>query len=446
MKPGCRRASVVLSLAALFAGCSRPVPPAKREPPPQSGTAAPNGAAGTTPEQAPASRIEPETLARAEQLSQRFIIVDGHVDLPFRLELSALDGSVPDVSEHTADGELDYPRARAGGLDAPFMSIYVPATYQESGGARALADRLIDRVEQLVRQHPERFALARTPDEVRRNTAAGRLSLPLGIENGAALEGQLQSVAHFRQRGVSYITLTHSKDNDIADTSYESERTHKGLSAFGKSVVREMNRVGIMVDVSHVSDDAFHQAIEVSQAPVIASHSSLRHFVPGFERNVSDDMLQALARRGGVIMINFGSAFLTAAANAVSEKRKLLAAAYAVEQKLERSVPADRRRIDAHVAAALPMPLARVEDVADHIDRVKQLVGIAHVGLGSDFEGVGPTLPVGLEDVSRYPNLLRVLIERGYTDDELEQLCSGNLLRVWQRTLDVAREAARPRG
>jgi membrane dipeptidase len=447
MKLGCCRASVVLLLSVLGAGCSKPVPSAGHAPPPQSGTAAPSGAAARSPEAAPPAGVKPETLSRAEQLSQRFIIVDGHVDLPFRLELSGMDGGeVPDVSEHTADGEFDYPRARAGGLDAPFMSIYVPATYQLKGGARAFADHLIDGVEQLVRQHPALFALARTPDDVRRNSAAGKLSLPLGIENGAALEGQLASVAHFRQRGVSYITLTHSKDNDLSDTSYESERTHKGLSALGKSVVREMNRVGIMIDVSHVSDDAFYQAVQLSQAPVIASHSSLRHFVPGFERNVSDDMLQALARSGGVIMINFGSAFLTAAANAVSEERKLLAAAFALEQKLDRNVPAERRRIETHVAAALPMPLARVEDVAEHIDRVKRLVGIDHVGLGSDFEGVGPTLPVGLEDASRYPNLLRVLIERGYTDAEIEKLCSSNLLRVWQRTLDVAREAESPRG
>ncbi len=205
-----------------------------------------------------------------------------------------------------------------------------------------------------------------------------------------------------------------------------------------------MNRVGIMVDISHVSDAAFYQAIEESQVPVIASHSSLRHFVPGFERNVSDDMLKKLASRGGVIMINFGSTFVTAAANAVGEKRKLLAAAFATDNHLDRTLPADRKRIDEHVEKALPMPLASVTDVADHIDRVKQLVGVEHIGLGSDFEGVGPTLPIGLEDASHYPSLLAVLIERGYTDEELEKICSGNALRVWQQVIDFATKARPP--
>jgi len=309
------------------------------------------------------------------------------------------------------------------------------------GGARALADQLIDIVESLAREHPAQFALARGPDDVRRNNAASKISLPLGIENGAALEGKLENVAYFRGRGVSYITLTHSTDNDLSDTSYESARTHHGLSELGKKVVAEMNRVGILVDVSHVSDDAFLQAVELSQVPVIASHSSLRHFVPGFERNVSDEMLARLALKGGVLMVNFGSAFLRPDSNAVSEQRKLAAAAYASEQHLDRNVPADAKRIEAYVEAALPMPLASVDDVADHIDRIKRLVGIDHIGLGSDYEGVGRTLPNGLEDVSRYPNLLRVLLERGYTEAELEQICSGNVLRVWQRALDFAASA-----
>jgi membrane dipeptidase len=206
------------------------------------------------------------------------------------------------------------------------------------------------------------------------------------------------------------------------------------------------------VDVSHVSDAAFLQAVELSQVPVIASHSSLRYFVPGFERNISDEMLQRLAQRGGVVMINFGSAFLRPDSNAISEKRKLAATTYASEQHLDPALPADEKRIGDYVEAALPMPLAGVDDVADHIDRVKRLVGLEHIGLGSDYEGVGRTLPIGLEDVSRYPNLLHALLERGYTEAEIEQICSGNVLRVWQQALDFARAAQsgtpppRPRG
>jgi membrane dipeptidase len=441
MRIWCRRASLALALAAVGPSCSRTGPEPGSAP-----ATAPAGAAAAAEASAPSEAAKSAALESAERAAQRFIIVDGHVDLPFRLELSSIDGHVrEDVSARTVEGDFDYPRARQGGLDAPFMSIYVPASYQTSGGARAFADHLIDIVEGLVSAHPDQFALAKSPDDVRRNAGAGKISLPLGIENGAALEGKLENITHFRSRGVSYITLTHSKDNDIADSSYESVRTHHGLSELGKRVVGEMNRVGIMVDVAHVSDDAFLQAVELSQVPVIASHSSLRHFVPGFERDVSDDMLKRLAARGGVIMINFGSAFVRADSNAVSEKRKPMAEAYVAEHHLDLKLAADRKRIEEYVNLELPMPLATVADVADHIDRVKQLVGIEHVGLGSDYEGVGPTLPVGLEDVSRYPNLLRVLLDRGYTEAELELICSGNLLRVWQSVLDYA-AVARPHG
>jgi membrane dipeptidase len=254
----------------------------------------------------------------------------------------------------------------------------------------------------------------------------------------------LENVAHFRARGVSYITLTHAKDNDIGDSSYEEVHTHGGLSAFGIRVVREMNRVGIMIDVSHVSDQTFFDVLRESQVPVIASHSSLRHFVPGFQRNMSDAMVQALARQGGIIMVNFGSGFLTPEASAVSAKRRQAAVSFAAQHGLNREKAADRKRIDEHLAATLPMPYASVEHVADHIDRVKQLVGVDHIGLGSDFDGVGDSLPVGLKDVSAYPNLLGVLIERGYTEPELERICSGNVLRVWQRVLDFAGEARPP--
>lgn len=426
---------LVLALALMAAGCSKAGP----APEPATVATGTSGAAGA-----------PSPLdARAQSLARRFIIVDGHIDLPFRLKLSGGGGaSGEDVSVRTALGDFDLPRAQQGGLDAPFMSIFIPPSYQASGGARALAEELIGLVEGLASAHPAAFALARTPDEVRRNSEAGKVSLPLGIENGAALEGKLENVAYFRGRGVSYITLTHALDNDLSDTSYDSARTHHGLSELGKQVVTEMNRVGILVDVSHVSDDAFLQAVELSQVPVIASHSSLRHFVPGFERNVSDEMLARLAARGGVMMVNFGSGFLRPDSNAVSQKRRLAAEAYVKDHGLDRKIPADEKRLDDYLDSTLPMPLASVEDVADHIDRIKRLVGVDHIGLGSDFDGVGRTLPTGLEDVSRYPNLLRVLLERGYTEAELEQICSGNVLRVWQRALDFAAaegESAQPR-
>lgn len=446
--PGRRSLFIFLSCVSLALSCSKSAP---EHSPVATPAATPPAAAPPTPPLAPdpslpsAPSPTSDPAERARQLSQRLIIVDGHIDVPYRLRASSNAGQLTeDVSGATSAGDFDYPRAKLGGLDAPFMSIYVPVTYQAKGGARMLAEGLIDMVEKMTLDHPDKFALAPTPDDVRRNSEAGKVSLPLGIENGAALEGRLENIARFRARGVSYITLTHSRDNDIGDSSYEELHTHGGLSPFGKRVVAEMNRVGIMIDVSHVSDATFFSAVEHSQTPVIASHSSLRHFVPGFQRNVSDAMLEALARRGGIIMVNFGSGFLLPNASAVSTKRRQAAAAFAEQHGLNRDKQEDRKRIDEHLAATLPMPYASVGDVADHIDRIKQLVGIDHVGLGSDFDGVGDSLPVGLKDVSQYPNLLRVLLERGYTEAELEKICSGNVFRVWQHALDFARAATAP--
>lgn len=373
-------------------------------------------------------------LTRATELAKRFVIVDGHIDVPYRLYGSRdpKGGLTEDVSKRTGKGDFDFERARAGGLDAPFMSIYIPASYQEKGGAKQLADDLIDLVEKLATEHPDQFAIARSPDEVVTLHGAGKLALPLGIENGAAIEGDLANLAHFHQRGVRYITLTHSKDNDLSDSSYAETRTHKGLSELGKQAVAEMNRLGIMVDISHVSDDAFMQVLELSKVPVIASHSSLRHFVPGFERNVSDDMVKALAKNGGVIMINFGSGFVDPAANAQGAERRKAVEEFVTANQLDSLDPDHRAKIQAHVATMGPPKLATVATVADHIMRVIELVGVDHVGLGSDYDGVGPTLPVGLEDVSKYPALLAELLSRGVSEGDLEKICGGNALRVWR--------------
>ncbi len=210
---------------------------------------------------------------RAQELAHEVLILDGHIDVPWRLEKSSKEGALTeDVGAATETGDFDLPRARTGGLDAPFMSIYVSPDF-EMKGADAVAERLIASVESIVAQHPDDFALAPTVQSVRDNFAAGKISLPLGMENGAPLMGKLENVARFHSRGIRYITLAHSKDNHISDSSYDDHHTNKGLSTFGKKVVTEMNRVGIMVDVSHISDEAFWDVMKVSKAPVIASHS-----------------------------------------------------------------------------------------------------------------------------------------------------------------------------
>jgi membrane dipeptidase len=371
--------------------------------------------------------LDSDNLAKqADSLAKQFIIVDGHVDLPYRLTQADFDITKDQSSLISSKtGDFDYERARKGGLDAPFMSIYIPAEYEENGKAKALADTLIDLVIAITKAHPDKFALANTPEEVQANFKEGKISLPMGMENGAPIESELSNVKYFRDRGIRYITLTHSKDNKICDSSYDTTRTWNGLSPFGREVVKEMNRVGIMVDVAHISDSTFYQVMELSTVPVIASHSSCRHFTPGFERNMSDDMIKLLAKKNGVIQINFGSKFIDQHSRDVADH----VTAYMKENNLS---PED--------AAAIAYRneyfkthsfFTNVEKVADHIDHVVKLAGIDHVGLGSDFDGVGDSLPERLKDVADYPKLIEELLRRGYSADDIEKICYKNVFRVW---------------
>lgn len=380
------------------------------------------------------------TQAQAEALAREILIVDTHVDVPYRLV-----EEWQDISNATEGGDFDYPRAKAGGLDAPFMSIYVPASYQQTGGAKEYADGLIDMVEKFASDWPDKFALAASPDDVERLHAEGKIALPMGMENGAPIEDDLANVEHFFDRGIRYVTLTHSENNQICDSSYAKpdERTWDGLSPFGAEVVAEMNRVGIMVDVSHISDAAFDDVIEVSQAPMIASHSSCRHFTPGFERNLDDDRIRRLAEKGGVLQVNFGSSFLTEAANAHSKTKWAAMGEYAATNGLDREKEEDRAVIEEFeksYSEEHPLPYADLADVVAHIDHVVEVAGIDHVGLGSDFDGVGDSLPTGLKDVSEIPNLVRALLEKGYSEDDVRKICGGNLLRVWRQVEQVAAE------
>lgn len=375
----------------------------------------------------------------ADSLAQAYILTDGHVDLPFRLKVKnfRLEKEFLGIPLSTTEGDFDYERAKKGGLDAPFMSIYIPSRYQlQEDKGKLLADSLIDMINGIIEAHPDKFGKAGSPDEVEANTKAGKISLPMGMENGAPLGNELANVKYFYDRGIRYITLTHGKDNQISDSSYDTTQTWKGLSPFGEDVVREMNKIGIMVDISHVSDSAFYDALKITKAPVIASHSSCRYFTPGFQRNMSDDMIKALGKNGGVIQINFGASFLDSVARTNS---KLLDSLEAVlgEKKLTSRDAEAQPIIDQFVKNHNEL-FSDVEKVADHIDHVKALAGIDHVGIGSDYDGVGDSLPVGLKDVSQYPNLLFVLLKRGYTPLEIEKICYTNVQRVWNEVIKVA--------
>ena len=357
----------------------------------------------------------------AVKLAQDTLIVDTHIDVPYRL-----NKGWEDVSQATATGDFDYPRAVAGGLNVPFMSIYVPASYQD-GRAYDFGNKMIDLVERLAEESPDKFAIATSVSDVKTQFAQNLISLPMGMENGAPIEGDMDKLKHFYDRGIRYITLTHSKANHISDSSYDKERPNQGLSEFGKELITEMNNLGIMIDVSHISDQAFYQVMELTQVPVIASHSSLRYFTPGMERNMSDDMLRALKDNGGVIGINFGSSFLTREAYQWGQARnEWIGDAENVAEKR-----AEYRKLN-------PYPFAHMTNVLDHIDHAVKVVGIDYVGIGSDYDGVGDSLPTRLKDASTFPFLIQGLMDRGYSEADIKKILNENMLRVWQAVEDYA--------
>lgn len=378
------------------------------------------------------------TLA-ADSLAKAFIMVDGHVDLPYRMNVKGfmITKTVEDVSVETA-GNFDYPKSKRGGLDAPFMSIYVPSRYQETGGAKDFADSLIDMVSRVPLAFPDMFGMANTPSEIEANFEKGLISLPLGMENGAPIEDDINNVKYFFDRGIRYITLTHSKDNQICDSSYDTAYTWNGVSPFGEQVISEMNKWGIMVDISHVTDSAAFDALRLTKAPVIASHSSARRFTPDFERNMPDTLIKAMAANGGVIHINFGSTFLSKESRDKFDKMREDLTNYRAENGLTSgdsiyTAYANQYAIDNDV-------YEDVQKVADHIDHVVSLVGVDYVAFGSDYDGVGDSLPKGLKDVSTYPNLIKELLKRGYTDMDIEKICYKNTFRVWRKVQEVAKE------
>jgi membrane dipeptidase len=379
----------------------------------------------------------PAASAQANEIAQSAIIIDTHIDVPYRLH-----DAWEDVSVATEGGDFDYPRAVAGGLNAPFMSIYTPAGLEAKGRSKEVAEELIDLVNRIVDESPDKFAIAISPDDVERQFAAGLISLPMGMENGSPVEGDLANLQHFFDRGIRYITLAHGLANHISDSSYDDNKKWGGLSEFGVEVVTEMNRLGIMVDISHVSDEAFWDVMEVTTAPAIASHSSARHFTAGWERNIDDDMIVRLGENGGVVMINYGSAFLTQEAQDYSAPRRAAYQAYLAESGVEGSNEASRTFGEKYDAEFGSHPYATLDETLDHFDHVVNLTSVDHVGIGSDYDGVGDSLPIGLKDVSSYPALIDGLLGRGYSETDIRKILGGNLLRVWREVEEAATATA----
>jgi membrane dipeptidase len=376
---------------------------------------------------------------QAQELAREALIADTHIDVPYRLE-----ESWEDVSVGTESGDFDYPRAKKGGLDIPFMSIYTPASMETADGDASknyqLANQLIDSVEAIVARAPDKFMLVHSTNDAKEAMRSNRIGLALGMENGSPINHDLENIRFFADRGVRYITLAHGKSNHISDSSYDDNRQWGGLSPFGKEVVAEMNRAGVMIDISHVTDDAFFQVMELSKVPVIASHSSPRKFTPGWERNMSDDMIRALAKNGGVIHINFGSGFLRQQSRewyeTMDEKRTEYLNANGHD---EHGTEAEQFEKDYRVKH--PYPFATMDDLVASFEHVINLVGPEYVGIGSDFDGVGDSLPEGMKDVSYFPMLIEELLKKEYSVEVIRGILGGNLMRVWSEVEAHAKKA-----
>lgn len=370
-----------------------------------------------------------ELYSKAVELSKKLLIIDTHIDIPYRLK-----SNFEDISKITETGHFDYPRAIEGGLDAAFMAIYIPSSYEEKGGSIELADTLINLVENLTKLYPDKFEMAYSPQDIVKQFGNNKISLPMGMENGTPLQGDFKNLKHFYNRGIRYITLSHGEANHICDSSYDPNKKWNGLSPFGKSLIAEMNKLGMMIDISHVSDSTFYQVIELTKTPVIASHSSCRFYTPGFERNMNDDMIKKLAENGGVIQITFGSYFVSG--NYQSKMNEL--DNYYKEKNVKRYSDEGKKYYDEFMQKN-KIDYGTSEDLANHIDHVVKLVGIDHVGLGSDFDGIGK-LPAGIKDVSSYPQIIYELLKKGYSEKDIEKICSGNILRVWKEVEDYAKD------
>ena len=373
--------------------------------------------------------------ARARRILERTPLIDGHNDLPWALrENHGNDPFAVDLTTNLdASTELhtDIPRLRAGGVGGQFWSVYVPATLTPTEAARETFEQ-IDTVKRIVAAHPDVFELATTAADVERIHRRGKIASLIGMEGGYSIDDSLGLLREFFDSGARYITLTHSKTTSWADSATDAPRWG-GLSPFGEDVVREMNRLGMMVDLSHVSDETMLDAMRVSDAPVIFSHSSARALT-GHPRNVPDSVLRQMPEDGGVVMVTFVPGFVSETVRTWNSARS------AEDARLKSLNPGDPAAVTAGLAAweaNHPVPVATIADVVAHIQHVRDTAGIDHVGLGGDFDGVD-TLPVGLEGVDAYPRLLAALMANGWTEADIRKLAGENVLRVMRAVEAVA--------
>lgn len=365
-------------------------------------------------------------LARARRILTASPLIDGHNDLAYVIrenKQAPRDVEAYDLRKRTT-GDTDLQRLRNGHVGAQFWSVFIPGDIKDSGYAKVQLEQ-VDIARRMIERYPDALTLATTASDVTAAFRNGKIGSLLGMEGGHAIENSLGALRSYYRLGVRYMTLTHNVTLDWADAAMDVPR-HNGLTPFGREVVREMNRLGMIVDISHVTPKVMHDVLDVAEAPVMFSHSSAKALTD-HPRNVPDDVLRRLARNGGVVMVTFIPAFVSQpVANWESRLAELTRA----------KTPAEATRIRAEFASANPKPVATLMDVADHIDYVRKTAGVSHVGIGSDFWG-DPEMPTGLEDASRFPYLFAELIRRGWSDADLVKLAGGNMLRV-MRGAEVA--------
>ncbi len=378
-------------------------------------------------------------LERARQLMREVPLIDGHNDLPWQLRTGyALSFDSLDISQPQPQMMTDIPRLRAGLVGAQFWSTYMPSSWEGRGAARVGMEEG-DVVHRMVRRYPETFELAGTADDIVRIHRSGKIASLLGLEGGHMIENSLGLLRAFYRDGVRYVTLTHSRNTDWADAATDTLE-HGGLTRFGEEVVREMNWLGMLVDISHASDSTMWDVLRVTEAPVIFSHSSSRHFTPHL-RNVPDDITQAVGVNGAVIMVNYVPQFIYRPAYDWDEERDNL------EARVRAATGSDRSAHDSVRAweARHPMPRPDLTVVADHIEHLRDVAGVGHVGLGSDLDGISTT-PIGLEDVSTFPALIAELLRRGWSDEDAKGVIGLNVLRVMREVETVAARLQLERG
>jgi len=378
-------------------------------------------------------------LEQARQILREVPLIDGHNDLPWEVRISfgfSLDSA--NIGQPQPRLMTDIPRLRAGLVGGQFWSTYTPSAFEGRGAARAGMEQ-VDIVHRLVAKYPETFELARTADDVVRIHRAGKIASLNGLEGGHMIENSLAVLRDFARLGVNYLTLTHSRNTAWADAATDS-MVHRGLTPFGEEVVREMNRLGMLVDLSHASDSTMWDVLRVTQAPVIYSHSSSRHFTP-HPRNVPDDILQAVAKNRGVVMVNYVTSFIYRPTYDHGQRQDAYQRSLR-QRGLDSAAVRDSMRVRNQ---RNPAPRPDLTVVADHIEHIRGVAGVDHVGIGSDLDGIDET-PVGLEDVSTYPALVAELLKRGWTSDDVKKVVGLNVLRVMRQAEAVAARLQLERG